>query len=145
MKTNEEPIIVIEEFSCSLSELWEAITEPELMKQWFFKEIEEFSPELGFNTQFDVNTGKRVFRHIWKVVKVEPYKEICLSWRYEGFKGDSVLCFQIKDIRGSSEIKVNHSVKEDFEEDIEEFSRESCLGGWQYFINDRLKNFLDKS
>jgi hypothetical protein len=27
---------------------------------------------------------------------------------------------------------------------IPEFKRESCLAGWQYFIRERLKKFLEK-
>jgi hypothetical protein len=35
-------------------------------------------------------------------------------------------------------------VLEDFPDDIPEFRRESCIGGWNYFINHRLKEYLDK-
>ena len=35
------------------------------------------------------------------------------------------------------------AIIEDFPEDIPEFSRESCNKGWEYFIQNRLKVFLD--
>ena len=35
-------------------------------------------------------------------------------------------------------------IVESFPQDIPEFSRMSCLGGWTYFINQSLKEYLEK-
>jgi len=33
-------------------------------------------------------------------------------------------------------------ITEDFDDSIPEFKRESCIGGWNYFLKERLFNYL---
>jgi hypothetical protein len=35
-------------------------------------------------------------------------------------------------------------VVEDFDDSIPEFKRESCVAGWNYFIKERLSDYLEK-
>jgi hypothetical protein len=44
-----------------------------------------------------------------------------------------------------TQFTVTTKVIEDFPNDIPEFARESCIGGWNYFIKERLDKFLNKS
>jgi uncharacterized protein YndB with AHSA1/START domain len=53
-KTNK-PIVVDQTLNVSVSEVWNAITELEQMKQWFFNNIPAFEPVVGFHTEFLVN------------------------------------------------------------------------------------------
>jgi hypothetical protein len=41
-----------------------------------------------------------------------------------------------------TKLTLSVEVQEDFPESIPEFKRESCIGGWNYFINNRLKEYL---
>jgi len=42
-------------------------------------------------------------------------------------------------------VVLSTEVLEDYPDDIPEFKRESGLGGWNYFIKDRLYNYLLRS
>jgi hypothetical protein len=35
-------------------------------------------------------------------------------------------------------------ITEDYPSDVPEFKRESCIGGWNYFLGEMLKGFLEK-
>ncbi|WP_299104914.1 SRPBCC domain-containing protein [uncultured Tenacibaculum sp.] len=143
MKKTDKPVIVEENFTVSINELWGAITEVNRMKQWFFENIESFEPTVGFKTKFIVQNEDRIFPHLWEVTEVIPKERICYNWKYEGYKGDSFVTFEIFKSEQGSKLILTHKVTESFTADIEEFKRESCIGGWNWFIKNQLKNYLD--
>jgi len=142
MKRNEKPIIVEELFDRDLESVWNAITEAEQMRKWFFEEIPVFKPVVGFEVEFNVDTGSKSFLHQWKITKVIPRKLIEYNWKYGGYSGDSFVSFELIQKNDSTKLKLTHVVTEDFQEDVPEFERESGIAGWQYFIKKRLKNYL---
>lgn len=142
MRRTEAPIIVEETFQKPVETVWSAITEAPLMRKWFFDTIPEFKPVVGFSVEFDVDAGERVFQHVWKVTKVIPQRLIEYNWKYGGYTGDSNVAFELRDENGATTLRLTHTVTEDFQEDIPEFTRESGLTGWRYFINQSLKKYL---
>jgi uncharacterized protein YndB with AHSA1/START domain len=144
MKKTDKPIIVEEVFRSPTKDLWRAITDPDQMKIWFFGNITDFQHEVGFETSFIVENDGRVFPHVWKILEVVPFKKITYNWKYEGFPGDSKLCFEIFEEDDGTKLRLTHDVTEDFPGDIPEFTRESCLGGWNYFIKESLKGHMER-
>lgn len=142
MKKEEDPVVVEQSFHTSIDSVWKALTDVNRMRQWFFDNIPAFKPEVGFETQFNVQSESRDFLHMWKVVEVVPQKLIKLNWKYDGYPGDSFVLFEIFNEGNWSKLRLTAQVLEDFPDDIPEFKRESCSGGWTYFINRRLKEFL---
>ncbi len=142
MKKADKPIIVEQTFDVSPGELWHAITELKQMTQWFFENIEAFEPKVGFGTRFVVENEGRVFPHLWEIIEVVPLKKITYNWRYEGYTGDSFVTFELSDQGKNTKLKLTHAVTEDFPPNIPEFTRESCVAGWNYFIKQRLKDYL---
>ncbi len=113
------------------------------MTQWFFENIKNFEPTVNFETQFVVRNEDRIFTHLWKVTEVIPGKKITYNWKYKEYAGDSFVTFELSKKSNKTELKLTHTVTEEFQDDIPEFSRESCLGGWNYFIGESLNNYLD--
>ncbi|MBC8755898.1 SRPBCC domain-containing protein [Kordia sp. YSTF-M3] len=145
MKASEPPIIVSQVFEASAETVWNAITEVEQMQQWFFDNIPDFKAEVGFQTQFNVKAPSRDFLHIWKVTEVVPQQKIVTNWKYENCKGNSFVTFELKPHKDGTQFTVTTKVTEDFSDDIPEFERESCIGGWTYFIKERLYPYLLKT
>lgn len=144
MKRIDPPIIVEETYNKPIETVWRAITEPVQMRKWFFDNIPDFKPEVGFEIEFDVETGGRVFPHQWKITKVESGKLIEYNWKYGGYEGDAYVTFELTPEENATRLRLTNIVVEDFQDDIPEFKRESCIGGWNYFIKERLKKYLDK-
>ena len=143
MNKENHPVIVEQSFHVSVGQLWKAISELGQMKSWFFEDIKSFSPEVGFETQFNVKSGERDFMHLWKITEVIPLEKIVYSWKYEGYEGESFVSFETFITEGGSSLRVRHVVTNSFPQAIPEFTRESCQGGWDYFICDRLKSYLE--
>jgi uncharacterized protein YndB with AHSA1/START domain len=144
MKKEEPPIVVEQVFDRPVSAVWNAITRIDEMRKWYFNNIPDFRAEVGFVTRFAVESGGRSFLHLWKVTEVDPQRKVVCNWKFEGLPGDSFVTFEVSGDEKSARLTVTTRVLEDFPEDIPEFSRESCLGGWTYFIRDRLKAYLDE-
>lgn len=142
MKITDEPIVVIQTFEVSIDRLWNAITDPVQMKQWFFENIEVFEPKVGFETSFIVTNEGRLFPHLWRITAVEPPIKITYNWKYEGYTGNSVVTFDISKHKNGSKLMLTHEVTENFPQDIPEFRRESCKEGWDWLIKKSLKECL---
>ena len=143
MKTGDELIIVEETFNSSVESVWSAITNIEEMQKWYFNNIPAFEPLAGFETKFNIQSENRNFLHIWKVTEVEPFKLIKYSWEFENITGKSISSFELFKQNNSTMLRLTIDVLEDFPDDIPEFKRESCITGWNYFINGRLKEYLN--
>jgi uncharacterized protein YndB with AHSA1/START domain len=142
MKSNENPIIVTQIFNNSIKEVWNAITELQQMKKWFFQNIPSFNPEVGFQTEFIVQSDLRTFTHLWKITEVIPYKKIKYEWSYKEHKGLGFVTFELTEKENHSLLRLTNEGLESFPQNIAEFSRESCQGGWEYFIQKNLKDYL---
>ncbi len=138
-----KPIIVEQSFSATKEAVWKAITDHDLMVQWYFENIPAFEAVIGFKTQFNVESNGKDFFHLWEVTEVVPTEKIAYTWQYANYPGDSVVEFEIIDEEHQTTIRLSASGIESFPQDIPEFKRESCLEGWNYFIKQRLKEFLD--
>lgn len=143
MKTTGQPIVVQIQLNVPPKEIWKAITYKDQMIQWFFENIPDFKAEVGFTTRFNVQTENHIFPHLWKITMVIPEQKIVYDWRYENFVGAAKVTFEITPNQGQRKLTVTSTVIEDFEDNIAEFERNSCLAGWKYFIEDRLFNFLN--
>ena len=143
MKTTDKPIIVEITLPFPIEKVWRAITELPQMHKWFFEQIENFEPIVGFETRFDVKSESRVFPHLWKVTEVNPPYIITTNWKYEGYTGNSLVTFHLSEAKGKTNLKVITKIVEDFQDDVPEFSKESCLGGWHYFL-DKLNSYLQQ-
>jgi uncharacterized protein YndB with AHSA1/START domain len=145
MKKSDGPIVVEVFFDVSIEKVWKALTNLDEMKRWYFENIDAFKPELGSKSRFAVQSGNRTFTHLWEVTKVDAPHKIVYNWKYEEYQGDSFVTFNLNEIDGRTKLILELKVVEDFPDEIPEFARESCIGGWNYFIGGRLKDYLGKS
>ena len=143
MKKKDPAIIVEQDFTVTTSELWNALTDLRLMKKWYFENIPDFKPVVGFETKFSILSDEKEFIHLWKITEVIPYKKISYNWKYENYPGNSDVVFELFDEGDIVLLKVTVLVYEDFPDEIPEFKRESCISGWNYFIKERLKNYFE--
>ena len=143
MKTTEDPVVVEQSFNAPADAVWRAITELDRMKQWYFDCIPEYNTEDGFETRFNIESGGRNFMHLWKVTEAVPLKRLTYDWKYEGYSGDSFVTWELFEEGGNTTLRLTAKVREDFPDDIPEFKRKSCQAGWEYFIKQNLKGYLE--
>ena len=107
------------------------------MCQWFFRKIPAFHAEVGFKTEFDVQSETRSFRHIWKLTEVVPFEKMVIDWSYQEYPGRGLVEFALSGGGDQTKLTLTNYVLEDFPEDIPEFRRESCVGGWKVLLSCR--------
>ena len=142
---NTQPVVVEQWFAVEPDVVWRAITDPDSMRRWYFAPIEEFRAEVGFNTEFDIESGGRTFRHQWHVTEVVPGSGITYIWRFEGFSGVGSTEWVLTGIDGGTKLVLISNVIESFPQDIPEFTRESSQAGWEYLIQQSLPDFLNRT
>ena len=137
-----EPIILANTFPVNKEKAWSAITDLNEMRQWFFDNIPDFKPEVGFKTTFPVQSTDREFVHLWEVVAVDPGNSITVKWQFEGFDGVSLVTFDLEEQDSGTELTLTAKETKPFPREVPEFKRESGVAGWQYFIEQELAKYL---
>ncbi|HTY12511.1 MAG TPA: SRPBCC domain-containing protein [Bacteroidota bacterium] len=140
-----KPIVIERTFDAPVSKVWEAITDVKQMKQWYFPALEAFKPEVGFQTQFNVNNGGKDYLHIWKVTEVKPGKNISYEWRFGGYPGNSLVTFALTAVGRKTTLTLTHEGIETFLPDKNPpLARKNFIEGWTALIGDLLKKFVEK-
>ena len=139
----KEQVIIERTYNAPVEKVWQAITDPDQMKQWYLP-IEDFRAEVGFETTFDHHALGRVFPHIWKVTEVVPGERISYEWRYAGFPGNSRVTFELTADGDGTRITVTHTGLESFRGDQNlDLKPSNFKEGWTHFIGSQLKNFVE--
>lgn len=144
-ESSSGPIVVEQAFDVSQESLWQAITEHSQMLEWFFDNIPAFDPVEGFKTEFTVSTEERDFHHLWTITESIPGSKIVYDWRYKDLPGVGKVTFEVLPEGSGSRLRVTNEGLETFSLDIPEFSRESCMGGWQYLVQGNLPDYLSRN
>lgn len=141
----KKPVIIERTFNASAEAVWEAITDVEQMKQWYMPGLESFKPEVGFETQFSVPQGDKIYVHFWKVTEVVPGKKISYSWKYGGYPGESLVTFELLPEGDKTRLKLTHAGLEKFQPEIHpDLARSEFAEGWAN-IASSLGPFLEKN
>lgn len=138
----ENPIIVEQLLDAPPARVWDAITRLDEMKLWYFDNIPAFEPVVGFETSFVVQPGERTFTIQWKVTEVVPRKRISYDWTYKEYEGHGSVTFDLVEKGYATLLILTNRGLETFPRDIPEFKRESCIGGWEFFLQKNLKEYV---
>jgi len=138
------PVTLERIFNAPVEKVWNAITDINQMRQWYFPQLENFQPEPGFKTQFNVHHEGKDFMHIWKVKEVVPMKKISLEWKYEGYPGNSLVSFELFSEGNKTRLILTHEGIETFKpEKYPELGKNNFMEGWTAFMDKELKEFLE--
>lgn len=138
---NNEPIIIERTFLSPIANVWQAITDKDSMKQWYF-DFEAFRPDVGFEFQFMGGKDDRQYLHLCKITEAVPNKKLAYSWRYDGYEGISFVTFEVTGAGDSTTLKLTHSGLESFPSTNPDFAKENFVEGWTHLIGTSLKTFL---
>jgi uncharacterized protein YndB with AHSA1/START domain len=139
---DKNPIIIERTFNVPASNVWQAITDPGKMKQWYF-DIPGFKAEPGCEFQFLAGTEDQKWLHLCKVTEVIPLQKLTYTWRYDGHPGNSFVTFELIPDGAATKVKLTHKDLETFPP-LPEFKKENFEEGWKSIICNSLKEFLTK-
>jgi uncharacterized protein YndB with AHSA1/START domain len=139
---NAEPIIIEKELNAPVAAVWKALTEKELMKQWYF-DLKDFKTEVGFEFRFPGGPDGKSYTHICTIVSVIPEQQLAYTWTYEGYEGLSTVTFDLFPEGERSRIKLSHEGLDSFPADNPDLARENFVMGWNHIIGVSLPGFLE--
>ena len=137
-----EPFVIERTYNATAEKVWQAITDKNQMKQWYF-DLAEFKPEVGFEFQFYGGTPEKQWLHLCKVTEVIPMKKLTYSWRYDNYEGNSFVTFELFPEENKTRLKLTHSGLGTFP-DKPELKKENFAEGWTSLIGTSLKEYLEK-
>jgi uncharacterized protein YndB with AHSA1/START domain len=131
-------------FKATRKDVWRALTEKDLMKQWYF-DLPEFKAEVGFT--FEVIGGEPggvQYLHHFEIMEVIPEQKLMHTWCFVGYEGISYLTYELFDDGENTKLKLTHSGLETFPADNPDFEFHKFEIGWNHILDIALKNFLEK-
>ena len=136
-------VIVERVFKTSPSKLWQALTEKEFMKQWYF-DLAEFKAEIGFAFEFTGGHEDGIqYKHLCVITEVVPEKKLIYSWRYDGYEGISHVCFELFEENEYTRLKLTHSGIDSFPASNPDLAIHNFEAGWDAIIHTSLKSYLE--
>jgi uncharacterized protein YndB with AHSA1/START domain len=142
--SNNKSIILERLFDAPVKRVWQAITDKNEMKSWYF-DLNEFKAQPGFQFQF-TGEGKNgnTYKHLCEITEVVPYEKLTYSWRYEGYAGISYVTFELFERGNKTLLRLIHTGIESFPLENTDFAKQNFENGWNDIINNSLKGYLDK-
>ncbi|HLG03876.1 MAG TPA: SRPBCC domain-containing protein [Bacteroidia bacterium] len=138
------PLVIERTFAVRPDKIWNAITDKEKMKQWYF-DIPSFKLESGAEFSFPGQGHKgEQYLHLCKITEINPLKKLSYTWRYKDHSGNSVVTFELLPEENQTRVRLTHAGLETFPKENPDFARSSFEEGWTQLIGTSLKNFLDK-
>jgi len=139
-----EPFFIERTFAVSPARLWQALTDPEQMRQWYF-DLPGFKAEVGYEFIFEGGRDDRKYRHLCKVTEVVPEERLSYSWRYEGYEGDSLVTFELVPKEKGTLLRLTHAGLHTFPQNNPDMARESFAEGWLHIIGSSLKIYMEQA
>ena len=129
-------------FDATKSQVWEALTNTEIMKVWYF-DISNF--KLAIGSEFSFYEGdKKEYLHEGEILKVEQNVVLQHTWKHpQQSKGSSIVTWEIEE-SGDDKVKVtlSHEGLENFADAGPNFAPANYEMGWNAIVKTNLRNYL---
>ncbi|WP_142687228.1 SRPBCC family protein [Chitinophaga polysaccharea] len=141
---SNKPLVFERTLDTPVSAVWEAITDKNKMKHWYF-DLKEFKPQKGFEFSFMVEKDNKQYIHLCKITEVITGKKLSYTWKYQNEPGDSEVTWELFPEGDKTKLKLTHTGIHTFAEakdpafDVSNFNE-----GWTYILGTSLPGFLAK-
>lgn len=140
-----ETIHIERTYPISADKLWQALTNQESMKDWFF-EIPNFTTEVGGEFEFYKSNNDKNLMHHCQVVESKAPEIFKFTWRHpKQSQGTSVITWRLIPRRGATTLHLTHEGLENFKDAGENYTHAKFESGWERILGESLNKFLEKS
>jgi uncharacterized protein YndB with AHSA1/START domain len=129
-------------YNVPAEKVWQALTDKDKMRIWYFPQLLNFEPVVGYTFQFDDQNSE--YQKEWVVTKVEEGKKIAHSWAYKGYPGSTEVIFEIFAEGKSTKLSVTQTNLDSFPKHPH-FKKERFEWGWNNLLGENLKQLLEHS
>jgi uncharacterized protein YndB with AHSA1/START domain len=140
----EKGTVTIERtLNAPVSLVWDALTNIDHMRIWYFPMMSGFKPEVGFEFHFRAGNETKSWLHLCRVTEVILQKRIQYSWRYDGYDGNSLVTFDLAPEGNGTKVTVTHTGLDTFPK-LPQFDAKNFEGGWTELVGSLLKKFVEQ-
>lgn len=140
----DSAIVMEEVYPVPVEKVWQAITDKEQMKEWYFT-IEDFVLQKDTVFHFYGSEDENLYYHRCVILEIVPNKKFKHTWTHPTeSKGQSVVTWLLEPVENGTKVTLTHEGVESFADAGPEYSRESHLEGWTEILGTSLKQFLEK-
>lgn len=123
--------------------VWNALTNKEQMKNWYF-DIPDFELKEGNAFNFFESGEERKFHHHCEIAEVVPNEKLKHSWTYPDITKEKTLVkWELKPEQDGTIVTLTHKGLENLHHLGEDFYPESFRKGWEDIIGKSLKEFVE--
>ncbi|WP_396193129.1 SRPBCC domain-containing protein [Flavobacterium sp.] len=129
-------------FDVTKSQVWEALTNTEIMKVWYF-DISNF--KLAVGSEFSFYEGdKKEYLHEGEILKVEQNVVLQHTWKHpQQSKGSSIVTWEIEETDNNKvKVTLTHEGLENFADAGPNFAPANYEMGWNAIVKTNLRNYL---
>lgn len=134
------PLVKEFNYNVPIETVWQALTDTDKMKQWYFPQLQKFEPVVGYKFQFTDDSAE--YRKEWIVTQVTEGKRLAHSWAYQGYPGSSEVIFDLFAEGNKTGLRVTQTGLESFP-GHPHFKRERFERGWDNLLGQNLKQLLE--
>lgn len=139
-----KPLVIERTYNAPVKKVWDAITNPEKMRQWYF-DLKDFKPVIGFTFSFYGDSDCGTYLHLCEVTEAVPEKKLAYSWRYENLEGNSHVTWELfAEDTDKTKLVLTHRGLETFPP-LKDFTKDSFTAGWKHFFGKALKEFVENN
>lgn len=138
----DTPFVLEHVYNATIEKVWQALTDEDEMREWYFPQLKKFEPIVGYKFEF-TDDGSN-YKKEWAVTQVVDGKLLAHSWNYKGYPGSSEVTFKLSEEGGKTRLKLTHTGLASFPHDAH-FARHRFEEGWNQIIRSNLKKHLEKN
>ena len=135
-------VTLTKSFKAPISKVWQALTDKEAMKKWYFH-VKDFELKEGnVFTFYETEEGGK-YIHRCEILQVKPETLFEHTWEHPSqSKGNSILRWELESKGDETQVTLTHSGLENFADAGPDFAPENYEFGWKSIVNVSLRNYL---
>jgi len=134
------PLIKEFDYNVPIGKVWQALTDVDKMKEWYFPQLQKFEAIVGYKFQFDDNSSE--YQKEWVVTKVKDDRTLAHNWAYKGYPGSSEVIFDLFADENKTRLRVTQTDLESFP-NHPYFKTERFEWGWDNLLGQNLRHLLE--
>jgi uncharacterized protein YndB with AHSA1/START domain len=139
-------IVLEKTYNAPISLVWQAITEEQHMRNWYFDFKGQFQLEIGHS--FDWHAGDlkdKQWLHRGEMLEIVPNKKLVHTWTYPGYSGKAIAYWELTEIDASTtKLNFRFDFAEPFDANEPALMRNNFVNGWNELILNSLEQYLNK-
>jgi len=141
---HSETIHVERTYPINATKLWQALTNKQNMKEWFY-EIPNFTTEVGGEFEFFKHNQQQNTLYQCQVIEIIPVELFKFTWRHpKQSAGTSIITWRLIPRRGATTLHLTHEGLETFKDAGEHFTQDNFELGWERILGDQLSKYIDR-